>query len=1212
MGSHAMMQAPVQLPFGYLMFRVLFRALSVVQQIVSITYFTENVSRGNGGICGLMPLVLSFFVSGLVCARAAWTCASAACGLLPLRKHSRPLAFLLAIPFGWGQGVVIAMACQEYLQNWLDPLENDLLGDDAYASPHSPSQRPGDDPFDTGSPRICIAIEVPEVEAPQGQQRGAFGGASSTAPVTQPSDAHLQVPSTRNHVSIRRRIARRIPRHWKRHRIRGEPGQFHCEVVDGLLQGFAFGTVLAFEYWSLDYPMRAPITTRSASFLMMPTDVFLLLMTIVSWLAASSTILELDHVASDAVKKRMREHMWYPLIHTVFRLVEISMRVWLHVVGMVLIYAQAGFLWSWAPSCISFVFTLGIIVWYGGIERSSWSILVQLGISLLCVISDLFCFVDHPQERRASRRISFALTIRNMVELLTLPASILICVYSDVSKLTSHTEDLIEFFGVRHHISWAFFLLSAVLYLILRLSLLRCMPKPYWDLYEACTRGDYETAQRALGAPSGPDIDRADADGFTPLMLAAIQGNSDICLLLLFHDARVDARLPLRKGMCGACFRRNNGATPNLRWTAAHMCAHLGSSGHAQILRHLLRKGGLDAHLADERGDTPLHVAARCHHADFIQVVKDDWPFHWFELRNKAGKRPEDLAGGVTRVILQSIAAVVDARRMTSCSVNRLPSSPEMTPQSPNISHKEASSRAPFLLPPSSCTGSSMQRTSSGTGCSLPRVHSGGGCTPSADPRSAVSVPASWSSPLPLPRGENPQWTRVRSTKVRVYGSGSQAPQQVQGVCSFLISRGSAALGELLQGPLSCVAESAPSHVDTTIHPVSIPSHQSDPNSFRPNRHDDEGSDPEGAFGLQLEDLEPCDRRTGDALPNDGHVALAAWRRPPVESFIGGGSFGKVYRAKERMEDGPGMFAVKRIEKRFGGAANGAIDRENEVSECIRQRPHPCIVQVYDVIDVRQWNLLFIAMEFCPGPKLEIGCDLYHAVVHYARTSVSGVVPPFQAKQWFAEVFLGLEHLHVKMRALLRDLKHQNVVLDRNGQAKLADFGLGRLDIYAPNAEWTFGTPPGSPGWAAPEIFQNKAYNYQCDFYSLGVLLWILLTGGVNGNGHPPAGQYGGNYHRHEMDYLLLRECLERPRDSHARPIPRGPARDLVRMLTSENFERRGKHRDVREHPFMEGVFALNTGSGEGQQLVSNASYEEVVEWVRMRRAGQDWSGSAL
>merc|ERR1712232_509417 len=105
--------------------------------------------------------------------------------------------------------------------------------------------------------------------------------------------------------------------------------------------------------------------------------------------------------------------------------------------------------------------------------------------------------------------------------------------------------------------------------------------------------------------------------------------------------------------------------------------------------------------------------------------------------------------------------------------------------------------------------------------------------------------------------------------------------------------------------------------------------------------------------------------------------------------------------------------------------------------------------------------------------------------------------PPGSAHEWTAHIFLGLEHMHRRMDTLLRDLKPDNVVLDRHWVAKLTDFGFGRIGCESTTGTWSFGMPTGSPGYVAPEIPRNRAYNYKADLYSFGVLVWVMLTGGT-------------------------------------------------------------------------------------------------------------------
>ena len=91
----------------------------------------------------------------------------------------------------------------------------------------------------------------------------------------------------------------------------------------------------------------------------------------------------------------------------------------------------------------------------------------------------------------------------------------------------------------------------------------------------------------------------------------------------------------------------------------------------------------------------------------------------------------------------------------------------------------------------------------------------------------------------------------------------------------------------------------------------------------------------------------------------------------------------------------------------------------------------------------------------------------------------------------FAEVVVALEHLH-KHDILYRDLKPENIIIDEWGHLKLTDFGLSKENFTeADDAK----TVCGSPEYFCPEILQDKPYNRTIDFYSMGVLLYELITG---------------------------------------------------------------------------------------------------------------------
>ena len=87
-------------------------------------------------------------------------------------------------------------------------------------------------------------------------------------------------------------------------------------------------------------------------------------------------------------------------------------------------------------------------------------------------------------------------------------------------------------------------------------------------------------------------------------------------------------------------------------------------------------------------------------------------------------------------------------------------------------------------------------------------------------------------------------------------------------------------------------------------------------------------------------------------------------------------------------------------------------------------------------------------------------------------------------------MLLGLEYIH-SQNLLYRDLKPENIFLDSDGHVKLADFGLSKLvkpstlnDTYCGSAEYM-----------SPEMLNNQPYSYQVDYYSLGAVLFEMITG---------------------------------------------------------------------------------------------------------------------
>ncbi|KAL8914587.1 MAG: hypothetical protein Q9171_000768 [Xanthocarpia ochracea] len=185
--------------------------------------------------------------------------------------------------------------------------------------------------------------------------------------------------------------------------------------------------------------------------------------------------------------------------------------------------------------------------------------------------------------------------------------------------------------------------------------------------------------------------------------------------------------------------------------------------------------------------------------------------------------------------------------------------------------------------------------------------------------------------------------------------------------------------------------------------------------------------------------------------------------------LIGKGSFGKVYLASHKLTNGSKV-VLKSAKK-----DDTTLAREIHHH---RQFLHPHIARLYEVIVTE--NLVWLVLEYCPGD------ELYNYLLHH------GPIPPEKVQKIFTQLVGAVTYVH-NMSCVHRDLKLENILLDKHENVKLCDFGFTREYDGKMSYLQTF---CGTVCYSAPEMLKGEKYaGEKVDVWSLGIILFALLTG---------------------------------------------------------------------------------------------------------------------
>ncbi|KAI0410890.1 kinase-like protein [Xylaria grammica] len=291
-------------------------------------------------------------------------------------------------------------------------------------------------------------------------------------------------------------------------------------------------------------------------------------------------------------------------------------------------------------------------------------------------------------------------------------------------------------------------------------------------------------------------------------------------------------------------------------------------------------------------------------------------------------------------------------------------------------------------------------------------------------------------------------------------------------------------------------------------------------------------------------------------LKNVGNYSLG--------KLIGKGSFGKVYLAHHKLTNG------SKVVLKSANKDDSNLAREIHHH---RQFVHPHIARLYEVIVTE--SLVWLVLEYCPGD------ELYNYLLKH------GPLPVGKVQKTFTQLVGAVSYVH-QQSCVHRDLKLENILLDKHENVKLVDFGFTREYEGKSNYLQTF---CGTICYSAPEMLKGEKYaGEKVDVWSLGVILYALLCGEL------PFDDDDDNVTRTKI-------LSEEPKYRDHLPAD---AIALIKLLLSKRPLLRPSLPEILSHPFLAEYAPQQQGILKLHQPPPFATALEKDCLQRMRSAGVD------
>uniref|UniRef100_A0A250Y1L6 non-specific serine/threonine protein kinase n=1 Tax=Castor canadensis TaxID=51338 RepID=A0A250Y1L6_CASCN len=239
------------------------------------------------------------------------------------------------------------------------------------------------------------------------------------------------------------------------------------------------------------------------------------------------------------------------------------------------------------------------------------------------------------------------------------------------------------------------------------------------------------------------------------------------------------------------------------------------------------------------------------------------------------------------------------------------------------------------------------------------------------------------------------------------------------------------------------------------------------------------------ADGLKRQEEETMDFRSGSPSDNSGaeemEVSLAKPKhRVTMNEFeylklLGKGTFGKVILVKEKAT---GRYYAMKILKKEVIVAKDEVAHTLTENRVLQNSRHPFLTALK--YSFQTHDRLCFVMEYANGGEL------------FFHLSRERVFSEDRARFYGAEIVSALDYLHSEKNVVYRDLKLENLMLDKDGHIKITDFGLCKEGIKDGATMKTF---CGTPEYLAPEVLEDNDYGRAVDWWGLGVVMYEMMCG---------------------------------------------------------------------------------------------------------------------